>query len=193
MVGYHGGRYQMSKPPREYGFNERLEMSQGYAENVSISDIILSNIPSACSVHQASISNDKSGTDWWVETQSGNFLSIDAKVRSEDWRLKGQDDLALETWSVIENNKVGWSRDKTKRTDYILWLWQDTGRWCLIPFQMLCGVFIDHWENWKVQYKCKQQKTQYGDSYYHSECVFVPRDVLWREIYKRYSGHFDTS
>ena len=38
-------------------------------------------------------------------------------------------DIALETWSVIEKLKIGWTRDLNKRSDYVLWFWLDTKRW----------------------------------------------------------------
>lgn len=173
--------------PRTYGFGERLEMSHGQVSGASVESILLANIPGAVSVHPAHESNDRKGTDWWVEMRSGAHVSVDAKVRAEDWLSRGKDDLALETWSVIEARKIGWTRDASKRADYILWLWKDTGRWCLVPFQMLCGVFARQWEGWIKDYQTSRQHTpDHGG--YHSECVFVPRRVLWAEIYKQFGG-----
>lgn len=170
-----------------YDFNNQMKMSQGVSTNASVENVLLYNIPGACNVHQAHSANDRKGTDWWVEMRSGNFLSVDAKVRKEDWAAKGKDDLVLETWSVVEAKKVGWSRDPNKRADYILWLWTDTGRWCLVPFQMLCGVFSVNWETWKSKYQTNQQHTpNFGG--YHSECVFVPRRDLWAAIYSQFGG-----
>lgn len=169
-----------------YGFQEQLVMSQGVAFSATVQDVLLKNIPGACNVYPASRSNDKNGTDWWVEHESGNHLSVDAKVRSMDWAAKGKDDLALETWSVVESMKVGWTRDSRKRTDYVLWLWTDSGRWCLVPFPMLCAVFSEKWQDWKTSYKTSRQHTPEGN--YHSECVFVPRKELWAAIYRKYSG-----
>lgn len=163
-------------------------MSQGLASGATVDRVLLEGIPGSLMVHQAHSHNDRSGTDWWVEMRGGNFLSVDAKIRSEDWITKGKDDLALETWSVVEARKVGWTRDVNKRTDYVLWLWQDTGRWCLVPFQMLCGVFGDNWKRWRSRFQCNQQHTPSCGGGYHSECVFVPRRVLWSTIYQRYSG-----
>ena len=173
--------------PAQYGFADQLTMSQGHATNADVKSVLLANIPGACNVHPAHAANDRRGTDWWVEMASGNFLSVDAKVRKEDWAAKGKDDLALETWSVVEAKKVGWTRDSAKRSDYILWLWTDTGRWCLVPFQMLCGVFSTNWEDWRKTYQTNKQHTpDFGG--YHSECVFVPRRDLWAAIYQHYSG-----
>lgn len=172
--------------PLEYGFQEQMAMSQGVSESQDISDIILSNLPSAVGVHPAHSTNDRTGIDWWVETSTGKMLGVDCKIRSEDYAAKGEDDLALETWSVVEKSVVGWTRDENKKTDYVLWLWTDTGRWCLVPFPMLCRVFSDNWQQWKGAYKTRKQCTP--ERGYHSECTFVPRRVVWAEIYRVYAG-----
>lgn len=162
-------------------------MSRGMAVGQSIQKILLDHVPGALTAKPATATEDRNGTDWWVEQQSGEKISIDCKVREEDFKAKsGADDLALETWSCIERQIVGWSRNSFKRTDYILWLWKDTGRWCLIPFPMLCHVFSQHWEQWRTAYKTSRQKTLGGG--YHSECTFVPRREVWKAIYLAYGG-----
>jgi hypothetical protein len=174
-----------------YRFGEQLEMSQGVSENKSIGTILLSNIPGALNTYPAHEANDRNGTDWWVEREMGRWLSVDCKVREEDWSIKRtpKDDLALETWSVVEQNIPGWTRDSKKQTDYVLWLWKDTGRWCLVPFVMLCAVFQENWMDWKKQYQTdRQYTTRHNGASYHSECVFVPRRVVWATIYRRFSG-----
>jgi hypothetical protein len=171
-------------PPRNFSFAERLGMSHGAAAGATVRDILKANIPGAWDVRLANETDDRHGTDWWVERSSGEPISVDCKVRSSDWATKGSDDLALESWSVIESQKVGWTRDENKQTDYILWLWQDTGRWCLIPFPMLCKVFSEKWSQWALKYKSARQRTEN----YHSECVFVPRKVVWAAIYRRFGG-----
>ena len=175
----------------EYGFEERLAMSSGVAAVADVRYILLAQIPGAVNVTPAATANDKQGIDWWVELSTAKHLAIDAKVRSSDWAAKrpDEDDLALESWSVVEKNIVGWTRDPAKKCDYVLWLWQDTGRFCLIPFPMLCHVFTKNWQQWSSRFKTAKQKTvrQYGDCY-HSECVFVPRREIWAEIYRVYGG-----
>ncbi len=174
--------------PEQYEFNERLNMSQGVSESRSVESILKENIPSALTVHQAHFANDRNGTDWWVECEAGKFLSVDCKVREKDFlKLKGWDDLALETWSVVEKEKIGWTRDTSKQTDFVLWLWKDTGRWLLIPFQMLCRVFRDNWKRWTSEFRVERQYTP-NHGGYHSECVFVPRQLLWQCIYTVYGG-----
>lgn len=142
---------------------------------------ISKSIPGVVKVHESSKTNDRLGADFWAEMRGGRFLAVDCKFREEDWAEKGQDDLALETWSVVEHEKPGWTRDPYKITDWILWIWLDSGRTHLIPFPMLLKAFSDNWERWRKEYKTRQQKT---DGTYSSEVVFVPRNIVWRAIYE---------
>lgn len=179
----------------EYAFDERLAMSSGIAASADVRSILLAQIPGAVEVHKAATANDKQGIDWWVELNTARHLSVDAKVRASDWAAThpNEDDLALESWSVVEKEVVGWTRDETKKCDYVLWLWADTGRFCLVPFPMLCKVFSMRWAVWRQQYKTKRQFTPRGNGGYHSECVFVPRRELWGQIYKQFGGDLRVS
>lgn len=174
----------------EYGFDERLRMSSGVAAVADVKTILLANIPGAVSVTQAAAANDKQGIDWWVELNTARHLAVDAKVREQDWAAKNphEDDLALESWSVVEKQVPGWTRDASKKCDFVLWLWKDTGRFCLIPFPMLCSVFSRQWVKWQEQHKTRQQYTPRANGGYHSECIFVPRREIWAEIYRQYGG-----
>jgi len=167
-----------------YEFGERLMMSQGEAVNDDIAELLVSQMPGATSAERSDLKNDRQGVDWWINRASGFRLGVDVKVREKDF---SQGDVALETWSVVEAGKVGWSRDPKKRTDYILWWWIDTRRWCLVPFPLLCAVFTRLWEDWCSKYKVAQQCTP-GRRTYHSECVFVPLRVVWAAIYQQCSG-----
>jgi len=186
----------------EYGFDEQLAMSAGVIAEASVGSVVREHIPGAGEVRRANVASDKKGVDYWVE-MPGRRLSIDAKVRKEDWWATHpeEDDLALETWSVKgyrlpdgtdtqEPMVVGWTRDPTKSTDYVLWIWTGTGRFCLIPFPFLCRVFQDHWEMWRMIHRVSRQFTPNavnGRLGWYSECVFVPRRDVWAEIYRRYA------
>lgn len=184
--------------PLEYGFNEQLKMSQHSSVEDRIKSILLKIIPDAIGVEKADVSSDKKGTDYWVKMRDGTSLSIDTKVREVDFAANDpeKDDLALETWSVMPfkeegeeiPGKIGWTRDETKRTDYVLWFWRDTGRHELVPFKPLCKVFQANWVWWskKLFLACKQftPSPYYKSGGYYSECIFVPRGMLLYEIRK---------
>ncbi len=173
---------------RTYDFDEELRLSAGQSQGASVESILLEAIPGSEKAWPACEEDDRNGTDWWVKTRIEKWLSVDAKVRKEDWKAKGHDDLALEIWSVVEKRITGWTARDDKQTDYILWLWTDTGRWCMVPFLMLCHVFRANLPMWESRYKTAAQKTVRGNQTWHSECVFVPRDVIWSAIKQTFGG-----
>jgi hypothetical protein len=181
--------------PREYGFDDRLLMSNGHAASADIRDVLMQCIPGSLNAYKAAALNDRLGVDWWVEMSAARHLAVDAKVRELDWAAThpDEDDLALETWSVVERGVIGWTRDETKKCDFVLWLWQNTGRYCLVPFPMLCRVFNENWEQWCCSYKVSQQHTVGVGRDYHSECVFVPRREVWAKIYETFGGSLSLS
>lgn len=141
--------------------------------------ILKARIPGCVKVEKANTQDDKNGTDYWAIRKGLPALSVDVKVRTEDWLAKAnQDDLALETWSVVDRTP-GWTRNQNKRTDYILWYWQDTSRFVLVPFPPLCKAFQSYWREWSGKYKTRKQRTEEG---WYSECVFVPRVLVIEKI-----------
>lgn len=168
---------------RTFEFEGQLVMSDGFiSENEDIATYLLTHIPLAAKVERANRADDRKGIDYWVTLQSGRVIGVDVKVRDKDY---GKDDLALETWSVMEKKVIGWTRDANKQTDFILWIWKDTKRCVLLPFPWLCSIFIEHWETWQKKFKIARQNTE---NRYHSECVFVPRELVWTKIYTRFGG-----
>jgi len=188
------GQYGEEKlVPHRYDFNERMAMSSSESSNCTVGKILMDNIPGATGIRKSTESEDRQGTDWWIGHVSGNEMSVDCKVRQSDWAAThpDEDDLALEIWSVKEKRKQGWTLDERKRTDYILWLFKDTGRWCLLPFHMLCSVFrerLHEWANRRTGYRRAIQKTPTADGEYTSECVFVPRKTIWDALYEKFGG-----
>jgi hypothetical protein len=181
-----------------HDFGDRMRFSDGVAAKTDVRLILLENIPACVEVVRAGEADDKNGTDYWAKRILPlRSLSVDLKCRSGDpmvdWRdMKlgnPRDDLALETWSVLPENgrpgKLGWTRDHTKATDYILWLFPTTGRWVLIPFHMLCSIFAVRWEEWRERFAPPKQQQSNG---WKSECVYVPRRELWVELYRRFGG-----
>lgn len=174
---------------RNFDFNNQLVMSTGTAANRTIGEILLDTIPGSVRAIQALSVHDKQGVDWWIDMKSGERLAIDCKIREDDPipRFGAHcDDVALETWSVVEKKAIGWSLDDTKKTDYIFWLWKDTGRWCIVPFPLLVKAFKSKKDAWMQSYRVARQNT---NSRYHSECVFVDRREMWAEIYRQAQGH----
>lgn len=172
-----------------FNFDEQLKMSEGVCGTQSIEQILLEKFPDAVRAERANLSEDKSGVDYWVVTSSGKRYGIDLKAREKDFSKDNpnKDDLALEIWSVV-NKKIGWTRDPEKKTDYILFLWKDTGRYSLVPFPLLYGVFSNHWQEWGKKYFAPFQHSYEKNSRWFSQCVFVPRLLVWREMHSSYGG-----
>lgn len=175
---------------RVFDFDAELEMSKGIDPDGPDS-VLLSAIPGALTIEPATSAEDRSGVDKWVICDGGRRIGVDVKRRKEDWAAKPshEDDLALESWSVVGRRR-GWTLDPTKRCEYILWWWADTGRWCLIPFVLLRAVFSENVGGWSLAYRTQEQETapRNGHPGWRSECVFVPRIVVWRAIYERFGG-----
>jgi len=170
------------KPPRFYSFEERLTFSQGHAPSIeAVGTIIRDRIPGCIEIEQANIDNDMSGTDYFIYRHSNEALRLDLKLRQADFARRGADDLALEIWSVIPNGttgKVGWTRDETKNSDFILWYWKDTGRFFLVSFPALCSVFSRFWQTWEQRYKTAIQQSKS----WQSKCVYVPREIVVKAL-----------
>lgn len=142
-------------------------------------------------IHQSNEKEDRQGIDFWVEQSNGKMITVDCKIRTKDYAYLGDDSLAIETWSNVEKFKRGWSRDPTKKSDYILWYWLDSHRHVLFPFPLLCKVVVENWIRWGAIYKLSHQKTAFKDSneIYHSECIFVPRLEILRKIANEFGGN----
>jgi hypothetical protein len=172
--------------PRDFGFQDMLAFSQG--DGGDIEQILIDNIPSAFKVSPAALGDDKNGVDYLVWRTGGpRPLGIDVKRRGDDPIEKGWgDDVALETWSDVQRGILGWTLNPCKLTDYIMWYWEPTCRWMLIPFPMLLRVFTENRSTWTSTYKVSQQSSNGGA--WISECVFVPRKEVWSAVYRRYGG-----
>ncbi len=182
---------------RSYGFQERLNFSNGHAPDAdSIFPFLRHRIPGFIRVRKAAAINDRSGVDYYIE-RSGLFsLAVDLKAREEDYSVKlppfRADDLALETFSDLDRGVIGWTRNASKAADYILWFWKDTGRFFIVPFPPLCCVFQRYWEPWCKKYGTHIQTSLEGRRKWRSECVYVPREVVVETIGRWHGGHTRT-
>ncbi|MFC1762238.1 hypothetical protein ACFL6U_09170 [Planctomycetota bacterium] len=178
-------------------FTGQLALSTADAVNAAVASILAENIPGALQCHQAAPVNDRRGTDFWVEHARGDHLSVDVKIRTTDFSVHPNpniraDDLALERWSVVDKRIPGWPLDDTKRTDFVLWFWVDTGRWFLCPFMPLVAAFRANVHTWYRTYPVHRQTTDdFGG--YSSEIILVPRKVVWDAMYAAGSGHTGAS
>jgi len=173
----------------DYGFIEQYRWSEGTQVYGGIHKLLLEHIPGAERIEKARKEDDKKGTDYWVYRKKVERpLSVDVKSRRDDPILAfGEDDLALEIWSVVEAKKIGWTLDESKETDFILWFFRPTKRFVLVPFLQLLAVTTEHMPAWEKKYKVSEQSSD--GKRWRSMCVFVPRKVVLDAIADRFHGN----
>ncbi len=163
-------------------------------------ELALQRLPGAIGVEIATPTEDRQGTDWWVNMASGDRISIDVKSGRKDHRtddthlvngLIAFDRLLIEETSQVWPNGdevIGWTHDLKKRTDYILYFWEDTGRSELLPFHLLCAAAIRNNKIWRSRcypeirgwYKCDSKHNEYnGRPTYRTDFILVPRVHVW--------------
>jgi hypothetical protein len=173
-----------------FNFNAQLLMSAGHSPTRDIEDIAKKHFPDATKVYKSTQADDRNGIDWFIERRNHATVTVDAKVRAQDFSKAKppRDDLALEIWSVIEAGKIGWTLDERKHTDAILWLWKDSGRYQWMPFLPLRLAFCEYLTEWIKTYKSARQETEYFGRHYHSECIFVPTQVVLDAVSEQLAG-----
>jgi hypothetical protein len=155
--------------------------------DVAVQAALKKHFPEALTIAKAHLENDKLGCDYWLECVGGKFIAVDIKARRRDYSLEGKPEILLETWSNIENNKPGWSRDRYKITDYVMWVWLDTKRTCLVDYRMLRSLLMRHWQDWEERYPTSTQITQTAHGCYSSRCVHISSRDLHREMYRHFA------
>lgn len=172
-----------------YEFDERLSFSKGQRRE-SDHETIRQMLAGCVSVVDAGIDEDRSGTDYVAVLRGGRRVPIDAKARergcSRYW--KNGPELALELWSVKptqhQRGVVGWTLDESKTTELVLFTFDpvDCSTCFLVCFQLLRVAFRKRCNEWMRSYFCPDQRTQTRTAEWLSQCVFVPVDVVLREV-----------
>lgn len=171
-------------------FFKKLRYSLGEQQKFD-KDILKNHIPFCVSVEKTDTETDKTGIDYVATLRGGAKIYIDAKTRepgcSRYW--KGEPELAIETWSVVEHRITGWTFKESSQVDYILYTFpeQDCKEYFFIPFQSLRKASIDNWHKWTSEYKRKKQVNRT----YHSEAMFIPASVVLDAVQETMKG--DTS
>ena len=168
-------------------FFEKLRYSLESQQEFYI-DILKKHIPHCVEVRKTDIETDKTGIDYIATIRGGAELFIDAKTRepgcSRYW--KSGPELAIETWSVFEQKKQGWTFKENTNVDYILYTFpkQDCSEYFFIPFQLLRKAAITNYHGWIRKYPLKKQVNRS----YHSEAMFVPADVVLKAVTEAMKG-----
>ena len=144
--------------------------------------------PDAVRIEKTPTNKDDGGVDYWVYLE-GKRYGIDIKRRtagcSKFW--KEGPELALELWSNVEKRQIGWTLDESKKTDIVIFIFDDSDfeQAIWFWFKELLAVFQKQGRNWYDTYFSQYQKTfGINEKWYHSRVLFVPFIVVWTEIRK---------
>lgn len=135
------------------------------------------------SVRRGTPSENRRGGDYVVCCRRG-VRYVDCKIRSEDPRNYGRDDVIVEIMSNAELGNPGWGVDSGRITTDFCWIWRDTRRVLVIPAAGLWEALRLNLEAWKARFGVRENRTACRGTkgYYTSLSVPVPVAVLERTI-----------
>jgi hypothetical protein len=171
-----------------YDFDDCLSASKTDLAKATDIATIKAQLSGCIDVRPALNEDDKAGIDYIATIEGGREVFIDLKTRtpgcSRFWRSKNKSgepipELAIETWSVCPNSRqpngqVGWTFDRLKKTDLILYRFsqEDFGRAFMLPFHTLRMAAESKLEDWMAACKVDRQQNHS----YLSESIFVRAD-----------------
>lgn len=182
-----------------HDFAERLAFSEGIEPEPALLKFLLDSIPGGTRIRRATASEDRQGTDYWIERPSLPWISIDMKHRDFDPILRfGSDDVCVETTSVYtgprqspwldeHRKRPGWTLDGAKRTTLLVYTWpREDGkrRFWVLYFPHLVTAAIRHWREWAEKYKERAAE----NANYITLSVYPPRAVVRDAMRELVSG-----
>lgn len=166
-------------------FSKDLYRSLSDTENFPLDDCLTQLFPDYLCSRGTSEAIDRAGADLEIFRKSGHVFA-DLKVRDEDPRLWGADDLAVELYSVLEKRIRGY---QNRKADFLIWLFKPTGRAVMIDFQSFKKCYDANWDFWHFWRAEKPQRTVMPDgTTYHSVHCYVPAKLFSagiKEVYAR--------
>lgn len=113
----------------------------------------------------------RGGIDRVITLASGKAITVDEKVRTEDWP-----DIALETWSDLERKSPGWMQ-KDLACDFIAYAFVPSQRCYLLPFVTLRRAWLTSGGDWIRMAKAKEGGFRFIDAKnrgYTTRSIAVP-------------------
>lgn len=110
----------------------------------------------------------RGGIDRVITLGSGKTLSIDEKIREQNWN-----DILLEYWSDRDRKIRGWIA-KELACDFIAYAFVPSQTCYLLPFQTLRRSWLHNGKQWIQKFK----KVEAKNSGYVTVSVAVPTDTL---------------
>lgn len=146
---------------------------------------------------------DRRGIDWVVMTQDNREIYIDTKTRTHRGSElsclgKPYPEIILELWSIMPGGKyntpigrsrIGWSKDETKLTNYVLYTFHPDicTKHYLFRFKTLKHIVAIREALWRTK-NDKKFKSNItiriisSEKSWESECAYVPVNLIFKEI-----------
>lgn len=157
-----------------HNFAESLARSNSYADAHWWFDVYRAAFPDLQSA--VCIRNDgwaqRGGIDRVLTLTSGKTLSVDEKVREEDWP-----DILLEYWSDRDRKIPGWVA-KDLACDFIAYAFVPSQTCFLLPFQTLRQAWRRNHKKWVSEH----QKVEANNGRYVTVSVAVPKATLFSAL-----------
>ena len=128
------------------------------------------------------IDKDSQWQRWGVDRQillpHGRQIFIDEKKRDTKW-----DDFLVEEWGDLEQGRVGWTLDMSKRSDFIAYSIPLIGKCYLLPFELLrltCAEYLPAWKTYKQANGTKCYPKDAKNEGWTTRCCVVS----WQNLFK---------
>lgn len=167
-----------------FGFREQMAFGQSIERDPRVHAKLLAFVPnSAAPVRPATLAEQRRGVDLWVDRSDGGPVSFDIKAASFDpIKRLHMDNVCIEIASrVVEDptrpgvmvvEKLGWTVDPTKCTDYTVYVWllDDGGLRIWIADARILRRTAERMQvPWKHYFK------EIKNSGYSTWCLYPPR------------------
>ena len=123
--------------------------------------------------------HQRNGIDRSIILSNSKQLLIDEKVRGRNKKGKVYTDIALEYWSDMDRKVKGWVC-KALLADYIAYAIAPLGICYLLPVIQLQNAWREYGEAWIKKYPDIRAE----NTYWTTQCVGVPREILYPAIGK---------
>lgn len=155
---------------RVHEFQQSLKLSHRYANAPWWEEVYRAAFPAFSSMVcvRADGWAQRGGIDRVITLSSGKTISVDEKVRTEDWP-----DFALERWSDRARQTPGWVQ-KDLACDFIAYAFIPSQTCYLLPFLQLRRAWIEFGKKWIEQYPIIHAR----NPNYETESVCVPIEVV---------------
>lgn len=140
-----------NQPTKHYDFKQDVTKFNNEKYYSTVSSILstecsaLTNVTTVTNVEQ-----DKLGIDFIMEVKNGNTYNIELKTRTTTYN-----DILLEIYSAVEYDTPGWAVDPKKLTDYLIYFWEPTGNYYILPYKLLRKTTISHKDYYLKNYQTK--------------------------------------